>query len=136
MVPYQTKTKKLSGTSYSEVRSQAMFIFYQIRKRTKRRPYLRSAYFGKQKIFFDYFWHHLDQKNPRDRFNRLKYFEAAIEVIKHSRYEPVSKQNPNKSAEILHRFAGMTKQKELFYIQIKENKKNGKKYFMSCYSPE
>jgi len=136
MIPYQTKAKRLPGTSYAEVRTNAIFLFNQIKKRTKRRPYIRSAYFNKQKIFFDYFWQHLHQKGPKERFKRLKYFNAAIEVMKNSRNQPSSKQNPNKPNEILHRFAGLTKDKELFYVQIKENKKSGRKYFMSCFPPE
>ena len=35
--------------------------------------------------------------------------------------------------EILHRFAGLTKNRELFYVQIKEDKRSGRKYFMSCF---
>jgi len=34
---------------------------------------------------------------------------------------------------MLHRFAGLTKEKELFYVQVKKEKKSGKKYFMSCF---
>ena len=134
MIPYQTKIKKLPGTSYSKVRKEALFLFNQIKKRTKRRPYIRSAYFNKQKIFFDYFWSHLFQKSPKERTKRLKYFEAAIEVIKESRNHPTSEENPHKKSEILHRFVGLTKEKELFYVQIKENKRSGKKYFMSCFA--
>jgi len=136
MIPYPTKIKKLSGTSYSEVRKSANDLFKQIKSKTKRRPYMKSAYFNKQKIFFDFFWVHLIQKRPKERFERLKYFGAAIEIIKKSKNKPSSKQNPNKSNEILHRFAGLTKEKELFYVQIKEFKKSKSKYFMSCFSPE
>jgi hypothetical protein len=135
MIPYLTKVKKLPGTSYAEVRKNAEIIFKQIKSKTKRKPYIRSAYFNKQKIFFDYFWRHLNQKGPKERFKRLKYFGAALEVIKNSRNQPISKQNPNKETEILHRFAGLTKEKELFYVQIKEDKRSGKKYFMSCFPP-
>ncbi len=136
MIPYQAKAQKIPGTNYAEVRKQANNLFVKIKLRTKRKVYVRSPYFNRQKIFFDFFWRHLQQKNPRERFKRLKYFAAAIELIKNSREHPCSKQNPNNQKEILHRFAGLTREKELFYVQIKENKKNGKKYFMSCFSPE
>ncbi len=136
MIPYQTKIKKLLGTSYGEVVKHAYFLFNQIKKRTKRRPYIRSVYFNKQKIFFDYFWDHLHQKSPKERFKRLKYFEAAIEVIKSSRNAPSIRENPNKRNETLYRFAGLTRDKELFYAQIKEDKKHSRKYFMSCFPPE
>lgn len=136
MIPYQTKTKKLSGTSYSEVRKHAMQIFNEIKRKSKRRPYIRSAYFNKQKIFFDYFWEHMHQKSPKERYKRLKYFSAAIQLISYCRNEPASKPNPNKPIETLHRFAGLTDSNDLFYVQIKEDKKAEKKYFMSCFPPE
>lgn len=47
MIPYSTKIKKLPGTSYAEVRRHTDSIFKQIKKRTKRTPYIRSAYFKK-----------------------------------------------------------------------------------------
>ncbi|MBU1136940.1 hypothetical protein KKD72_01040 [Patescibacteria group bacterium] len=133
MIPYQTNKNKLPGTNYSEVRKQAIFVFNQVKKRTKRRPYIRSFYFKKQKIFFDYFWAHLRQKPPKERFKRLQYFEAAIDLIKNCKKEPTSKQNPNKKTEIIHRFIGITKNKEQFFVQIKEDLRTDKKYFMSCF---
>lgn len=136
MIPYQTKARKLPGTSYTEVRDRAMRPYNQIKKRTKRRPYVRSAYFQKQKVFFDFFWLHLFEKGFKERVRRLRYFEAAVEVIQKSRNEPVSQENSHKRGEILHRFAGLTKQKELFYVQIKEEKRSGRKYFMSCFPQE
>ena len=133
MIPYQTKIKKLPGTSYAEVRKQALAIFNEIKKKTKRKPYVRSAYFNKQKVFFDYFWQHLLEKSLKERTRRLKYFACALDLIKNSRNKPIIKQNPNKKIEILYRFAGLTKEKELFLVQIKEDKKNDKKYLMSCF---
>ena len=56
MIPYQTKTKKLPGTNYSEVKKEALILFNQIKKKTKRRSYIRSAYFNKQKIFYVLFF--------------------------------------------------------------------------------
>lgn len=136
MILYKAKSKKLSGTNLSEVAHMASSILYKIKKKTKRRPYIRSAYFKKDKIFFDYFWDHLHQKAPRERFKRLKFFSAAIELIQNSRNIPISKPNPNNPKEILHRFAGTTREEELFFVHIKENKKKGQKFFMSCFPPE
>ena len=133
MIFYQTKTKKLPGTNYSEVRRHALFILKQIKKRTKRRPYIRSAYFNKQKIFFDYFWIHLLQKNLKERTKRLKHFSCSLDLIRNSKVAPTSKENIDNKNEMLHRFAGKTKDKEVFFAQIKENKKSGKKYLMSCF---
>ena len=123
MKVYQTKVSPLPGSEYREVHSKALAIYRQIKKKTKRRPYVRSAYFRKDKIFLDYFWQHIWQKNWRDRVRRLKYYPCALDLLKNSRMEPISKQNPNKSGEILHRFAGVTRNKELFFIQVKEDKK-------------
>src|SRR6056297_2730983 len=133
MIPYQAKNSKIKGTRYQEARDQTFILFNQIKKRSKRKVYIRSAYFKKQKIFFDYFWQHLSQKPPKERFKRLKYFKVAVELVRNSKNSPNSIQNPNKSSEILHRFAGLTKEKDLFYVQIKEEKRSGKKYFMSCF---
>jgi len=130
---YQTKIKKFPGTEFGEVHEYAVKTYKAIKSKTKRRPYVRSAYFKKEKVFLDYFWSHMHQKNWRDRTRRLKYYACAIDLLKHSQMESVSKQNPNKPQEILHRFAGMTPDKELFYVQIREDKKTDRKDFMSVY---
>jgi hypothetical protein len=134
VIPYQTKSKKIPGTSYGEVMRNTFRIYGEIKKKTKRRPYVRSVYFKKEKVFLDYFREHLFQKSPEERMGRLKFFKAAIELVEKSRNEPISKINPNKKNEIVHRFAGLTAEKELFYVHIKEDKKK-KKYFMSCFPP-
>jgi hypothetical protein len=134
MIPYQTKSRKVSGTSYGEVRHNAFIIYDKIKKKTKRRPYIRSAYFKKEKIFFDYFREHLFQKLPKERMKRLKYFGATCELIKNSKVGPVEKTESFEKREILYRFSGLTAEKELFYVQIKEDKRK-RKYFMSCFPP-
>ena len=118
--------KKLPGGNYAEVRREALILFNQIKKKTKRRPYIRSAYFNKQKIFFDYFWQHLFKKSLKERTKRLKFFFCAVDLIKNSRITPTSKENVNNRSEMLHRFEGQTRNKETFFVQIKEEKKTGK----------
>lgn len=131
---YRTKATKLKGTDFKEVHNRALAIYNPIKKKTKRRPYIRSAYFRKEKIFLGLFWQHLfDKKNWKDRVRRLKYLPAAIELIRHSRFEPKSKENPNNNSEILHRFAAITSENDLFYVQIKEDKRTGQKWLMSVY---
>lgn len=131
---YQTKAKKIEGTDFHEVRKKASSLYQQIVRRSKRRPYVRSTYFKKDKIFLALFWQHLwDKQKWQDRMRRLKFFAAGIELIQHSHFEPKSKENPNKPSEILHRFAGSTKEKELFFVQIKEDKKTGRKYLISIF---
>lgn len=135
MIPYKVKSKEVSGTNLGEVYKSAYRVFHEIEKHTKRRPYLRSLYFNKEKIFFNYFWDHLKQKDPKTRYKRLKLFTPAIEVIKYSRNIPSVKINPNNKKEKLYRFGGQTRN-QIFIVQIKENLKNKKKDFMSCFPIE
>lgn len=135
MTPYQTHTSLLQGSKWDEVILKARRIFKTIQQKSKRKPYVRSSYFNKNKIFFDFFWIHLSQKNRKIRTKRLKFFAAAIDLIEHNRYEPVSKENPNERGELLHRFYGLTKEKKLFCVQIKEDKKTGAKFLMSIFPP-
>lgn len=130
---FESKYYKLPGSNYKEVIKKARKEFQTIERHTKRKPYVRSAYFNKQKVFFDYFWRHLFQKREPERTRRLKYFSAGIDLIKNSKNHPDSMQNPNKQSEILHRFAGRTKEKELFYLQIKEHKRTKKLQLMSMF---
>ena len=134
MQVYKTKIKKFPGTEFREVHGPAFGLYTEIKKKTKRRAYVRSAYFNKDKIFLDLFWHHLFEKsNWRDRVRRMKYFACAIELIQKSRFEPKTKENPNKHGEILHRFYGTTAENELFYVQIKEDKKKNQKFLISVF---
>ncbi|MFA5948632.1 MAG: hypothetical protein WC806_06770 [Candidatus Gracilibacteria bacterium] len=90
-------------------------------------------YFKKDKIFLDLFWSHIFEKNYWDQMRRMKFFPCAMELIQKSHFSPISKENPNKSSEILHRFAGATKANELFFVQIKEDKSIGKKWLISAF---
>ncbi len=134
MIPYQTRTKTLSGTSYGEVSKKAFAVFDDIKRQTKRQPYIRSAYFKKEKVFIRLFREHLFQKSPKERMARLRYFSATVELIHESRNAPTIRENPNKK-ETLYRFAGLTAEKELFFVQVKEDRR-GNKYLMSCFGAE
>lgn len=131
---FRVKTDKLSGKNLKELRKQSLHFYREIKKGSKRRTYIKSAYFKKEKIFIDAFWHHLyEKKNYWNKIRRLKYFPCAIELIQKSRIKPVSKINVDKKLEILHRFAGITSQNELFFVQIKENRKTGEKNLISIF---
>ncbi len=137
MKVYRVKCEKLSGTDYREVYHKAYSLYKPLKARTKRRPHIRSAYFMKDKIFLGLFWQHIDDKtNFRDKIRRLKFFPCALELIRNSKFEPTSKQNPNNPSEILHRLGGLTKDSELFFVQIKEDKKSGQKWFLSVFPEE
>lgn len=134
MKAYQAKSKSIPGTDFREVHKKAFGLFIRIKKKTKRRTYVRSAYFDKEKIFLDLFWSHFFSKpNWRDRVRRAKYFLAAIELIERSKFEPKTKENPNKSGDLFHRFAGITPDQEVFYVQIKESKRTGQKWLISVF---
>lgn len=134
MKVYKSKIGVLPGTSYSEAMRAARREYRLIQSHTPRRqPYIRSRYFTKDKIFVTSFWQHLNQKAPTDRFRRIKLFACAIDLLRNNTHDSEVMQNPNKPYESLHRFAGQTKDGEIFYVQIKENKKTNRKDFMSVF---
>lgn len=130
---YKSKVKSLAGTSYSEVITKARKIYKDIASKTKRRPYIRSKYFNKEKIFLEYFWSHLMTKNRNDRFRRLRLYASAIDLIENSKIKSITVKNPNKSGEILHRFEGINQNTEQFIVQIKEDVKTEQKHFISVF---
>ncbi len=133
---YVTRIKPFPGTKYSEILPKARLLYKQLSSKTKRRPYLRSRYFNSEKIFLDYFWTHIMSKNPADRSRRLRQYPCALDLIIHTHTVPTSKQHPNKSSEILHRFSGKNGNGEVFFVQIKEEIKSGEKSFMSVFPKE
>lgn len=137
MQVYKTKAKPFAGTSYHEIKKKAFGLFDEIKKKTKRKPYIRSAYFGKQKVFFELFWEHLFRKNFWDQMRRMKFFPCGIELVEKSRFEPTIKDNPNKPSEVLHRFSGISSDGQKFFVQIKASrKKDSTKWLMSIFPEE
>jgi hypothetical protein len=133
MESYQCKAGKIRGSSEAEVWWEVRRLRKLVEKKTKRSPYVRSAYFNKQKVFFTYFWIHLNQKSPGIRKSRAKLLPCALELIRTSRIRPSKKANPNKANEVLYRFKGKARGGGVFYVQIKENIKSGRKYLMSVF---
>ena len=134
MKAYQSKFVKIPGTNYLEIGKKARAVYKRISSKSKRRPYIRSAYFKKDKIFLGLFWHHLEDKlNFRDKVRRLRYFACAIDLIQNSKFEPSTRQDPNKPNELLHRFTGITKDNEVFRVQIKEDRSSDQKFLLSVY---
>ncbi|MGI9028002.1 MAG: hypothetical protein ACR2FM_04150 [Candidatus Saccharimonadales bacterium] len=136
MKVYQSKYDKLSGTSRDEVMKDARKTYHIIQKHTKRQPYVRSVYFRKDKIFINTFWHHLAQKRRSDQVRRLKFYPCAIDLLRHTRFDSDTILKAKKLDELLHRFAGKSKDGELFYVQVKQNKKSGRKDFISVFPGE
>ncbi len=130
---YEVQTRPAAGSNYREVYRGSFGLYNTIRKKTKRRPYVRSAYFNKEKIFLQFFWNHLHEKNYRDRTRRAKFFPCAIDLIRRSRYEPATIQTLEKPSELLHRFAGKTKDGKIFFVQIKHELRTGEKWLVSVF---
>lgn len=133
---YKTHAPKLTGSHFPRLMKKAFGLHKQLTSKSKRRPYIRSAYFAKQKIFLGLFWQHLHEKNLRDKSRRVGFFPCAVELIQKSRYEPTSKENPNKKGEVLHRFAGSTPNNEIFFVQIKEDRQTDQKWLISIFPVE
>jgi len=130
---YQSSNTRARGTSYNELVRKARKEYNVIKSHTKRQPYARSKYFRKDKVFIKLFWDHLDQKNRHDRTRRLSFYACAIELIRNTVFEPSSRENPNSIGEILHRFEGISADGQLFCVQIKEDKRSGRKDFISAF---
>jgi hypothetical protein len=131
---YDSSLRRLPGSAADELIKLARKEFHVIQKRTPRRQaHIRSRYFTKDKVFINQFWDHLEQKNRQDKVRRLRLYVCAIDLIRNTTIAPVTMQNPNNSDEALHRFAGKTADGEIFYVQVKENKKNNRKDFMSVF---
>ena len=130
---HQVHAKPYPGSDYSELYQPARRYYNQIKASTKRQPYVRSVYFKKEKVFLELFWIHLNQKNRKERNRRIKFFGCGIELLRTTRAEPITKVNPNKTKELLYRCAGITPDKELFYIQVKENTRTHRKDLLSIF---
>jgi hypothetical protein len=78
MIPYQTKLKKLPGTNLGEIYRSSWLAYHEIEKQTKRRPYVRSAYFKKEKVFFDFFWDHLKQEISQRKIQAAQIFQSGL----------------------------------------------------------
>ena len=126
---YQVKAHKITGSQYPNIEKSARKIYNNIARRSKRNPYVRSRYFDGEKVFLKLFWEHLHQKNQNERRRRLRFYPCAIELLKMSTCEPEILYNPN---ETLFRFTGIAPNNEIFYVQIRKDRKSNK-YFMSVF---
>lgn len=130
---YQCKTQPLIGNRFVGILPQARSVFRVLQKQTKRRPYIRSLYFQKEKVFFDFFWHHLEQKSIVDRVRRLKYLPCALELLRKSRLNPQIFIDSNQKQIIKYRFIGMASESTYFAVIIQENLKKRNKQLISIY---
>lgn len=131
---YHSKFGLLPGTSYVEIVAAARKEYHQVQKRTPRRvPYVRSLYFKKDKVFLNAFWEHLRQKHPSEQKTRLKFYLAALDLLRNSTFTGESVIERNNPDVFLHRFVGQTRDGKQFYVQVKDNRRSGRKDFMSVF---
>lgn len=133
MSVYQSTHALLPGSSYDEVVAAARKEFNTIRKITKRQPYVRSKYFRGDKVLVTVFWDHLMQKHRKDRLKRLKFYSAAINLLRNSTVAPDTIFSKVDRNTMLHRFYGKTKEGVSFCVQVKEDKRSNRKDFMSVF---
>ena len=128
---FQSKYLILPGTSLDEVTRVARREFHKIQNRNpKRQVYVRSRYFKRDKVFIRLFWDHLAQKNPTERTARLRFYLGAIDLLRNTVVEPEIK---IRDSDLLYRFAGVLRSGEKFNVQVKMDRKSGRKDFMSVF---
>lgn len=134
MKNFKSKASLLAGTSYEEVIINARREQKKIEKLTKRNPYVRSRYFNKDKIFISpLFMTHIMQQKYTVRTERLKLYNAAIDLLRNTRCEPETIIKKSDLSVLLHRFYGVTKEGIEYCVQVKQHKRSGRKDFMSVY---
>lgn len=130
---YVSKKPVLPGTSYDEVLTHARKEYKKIENLSKRQPYVRSKYFAKDKIFLSTFWTHIMQKDRKVRTKRLELFDAAIDLLRNTHEAPETIFKKDDLSILLHRFYGVTRDGVEFCVQVKQEKRTGRKDFMSVF---
>jgi len=74
------------------------------------------------------------QKRLRTRSKRLKLFNAAIDLMRNTRCDPETIFKKDDLSTLLHRFYGVTKDGVEFCVQVKQDKRSGRKDFMSVFA--
>ena len=106
---YTSKYPRLPGSSYDEALNHARQEYNVIAHSTKRQPYVKSKYFNGNKVFLKVFWDHVMQKRLKERTRRLRFYRAALDVLRHSQITPETTFNADDRNILLHRFYGVTK---------------------------
>lgn len=130
---YKSKAKQIPGSSYDEVCKYARKEHQKIEKLTKRNAYVRSKYFDKDKIFLANYWTHVMQKNRKKRTKSLKLYNAAIDLLRNTHNPPETIFDKQNMSILLHRFYGITKDGIEYCVQVKQDKRTGRKDFMSVF---
>jgi hypothetical protein len=133
MKVYHSKVSSLPGSSYVEVLKLVRKEESKIQNLTKRQPYVRSTYFSHDKVFISSFMTHTMQKGRKSRTERLRLYAAAIDLIRKTRNDPETLLKSDLPKLILYRFYGVTRDNIEFCVQIKQDKRTGRKDFMSVF---
>lgn len=73
------------------------------------------------------------QKHRKEQVKRLKLYAVAIDLLRNSRFEPETLVKKDDLGVLLHRFYGVSKDGVEFCVQVKQDKKTGRKDFMSVF---
>ena len=65
--------------------------------------------------------------------HRLKLYLCALDLLRHSKYAPDTIFSADNLNILLHRFIGETQDGKIFYVQVKEDKRTGRKDFISAF---
>lgn len=63
----------------------------------------------------------------------MKYYPAAIDLLRNTTIQSESIIEKNNPDIFLHRFLGQTREGQYFYVQVKDNRRSGRKDFMSVF---
>ena len=130
---YNTKYPQLSRSSYNEVLKRARQEYNVIAHSTKRQPYIKSKYFSGEKVFLAVFWMHLMDKNQKDRTKRLRFYKAALDLLRNSQINPDTITSAEDQRMLLYRFYGITKDCSYFCVQVKEDTRTKRNDFTSVF---
>ncbi len=129
-----SKMTMLKGTSYKEVSVLARKYYNSIRTGTKRQPYVRSRFFHGDKVFIAVFWEHLAQKHQKERTRRLKFYVAALDLLRNTMTKPEVTASSAQHKYSFYRFYGITRDGTRFCVQVRADEKTGRKDFMSVFA--
>lgn len=134
MKVYKSRYGQIPSSSHAPVMKAARLEYHKIQKRTPRRQaYVKSQYFKKDKIFINQYWEYLKQKRIGDQVRRTRLYVCAIDLIRHTTCAPDTIYNYENMNVEMHRFYGQTKDGLDFCVQIRGNKRTGRKDFMSVF---
>lgn len=131
---YQSKYNQLPGSSLHKA-YRAAHRYHNLVKshHPRRRPYVRSRYFKKDKVFVTVYWSHAAQKNRKEQLRRIRLYKCALDLIRNTMFDPLTIIDPAKEEMLLHRFYGRTQDGLEFCVQIKQNQRSGRKDFVSAF---